>query len=421
MNTPATVLFSHDATAPERAPGILPAQEIKKFVSSGIVSSPESAPVADAQIQPASIDLRLGPKAYLVRASFLPGKSSNLLSKAATLIDKEIDLTQPALLERNAVYIVPLVERLKLPSDVRAIANPKSTTGRLDIFARLITENGDEFERVPKAYSGELYVEIVTRTFRVWVKEGMRLNQLRFVRGESAPLGEAGLKQLAKELMSTEEFSSSAQDEDAIQRGMPRGWPITVDLKGNGTDIVAYRANEFRNPIDLANVNHYEIEDFWDIIRRPKDGRLILEPGKFYLLASKRRVSVPPQYAAEMIAYDPTMGEFHVHYAGFFDPGFGWGSAGEVGGTRAVLEVRAHDMPVLLEDDQLVGSLQYYNMAAVPEKIYGKGIGSSYQKQELTPSKQFKIVPTEQQGGNEPNQLQWAARSRREIALLETH
>jgi dCTP deaminase len=419
MTTPVSILPHDEASTP----GILPAQAIKKFVSSGIISTSDSSSITDVQIQPASIDLRLGPKAYLVRASFLPGKSSKLLTKAkGGLIDKEIDLTQPALLERNAVYIVPLVERLNLPADVRAIANPKSTTGRLDIFTRLIIDNGEEFERVPKGYSGELYLEIVTRTFKVWIREGMRLNQLRFIRGESVALGERGLHELAKKLRSTEEFTPNPQDEEAIQRGMPRGWPITVDLKGNGTDIVAYRASDFRHPIDLANVNHYDIEDFWDVIRRPKDGRLILEPGKFYLLASKHKVSVPPDYAAEMIAYDPTMGEFHVHYAGFFDPGFGWGEAGEVGGTRAVLEVRAHDMPVLLEDDQLVGSLQYYNMAAVPEKIYGKGIGSSYQKQELTPSKQFKIVPTAQQTGNdEPNRLKWSARPRRESALLETH
>jgi dCTP deaminase len=421
MSTSDSVLFQQDPSENHKLQGILPAQSIRNFVTSGVISAPGSAPIADTQIQPASIDLRLGRKAYLVQASFLPGRTSTFFTKAQSLIEKEIDLTQPTLLERNAVYIVPLMERLNLPEDVRGIANPKSTTGRLDIFARLITEYGDEFERVPRQYSGELYVEIVTRTFKVWVREGMKLNQLRFVRGASEPLDERALNELAKEIKTTEQLQPLRDDQQAEQHGVPRGWPITVDLEGNGSKIVAYRAKEFRTPIDLAKINHYEIEDFWDVIARPKDGRLILEPDKFYLLASKRRICVPPRYSAEMVAYDPTMGEFHVHYAGFFDPGFGWGTNGEVGGTRAVLEVRAHDMPVLLEDDQLVGSLQYYTMAAVPEKVYGTNIGSSYQKQELTPSKQFKLALESPSETGEKDGLRWVARSRREVALLETH
>src|SRR3954469_128734 len=421
MSTSDSVLFQQDPSENHKLQGILPAQSIRNFVTSGVISAPGSAPITNDQIQPASIDLRLGRKAYLVQASFLPGRSSTFFTKAQSLIEKEIDLTQPTLLERNAVYIVPLMERLNLPEDVRGIANPKGTTGRLDIFARLITEYGDEFERVPRQYSGELYVEIVTRTFKVWVREGMKLNQLRFVRGASEPLDERALNELAKEIKTTEQLQPLRDDQQAEQHGVPRGWPITVDLEGNGSKIVAYRAKEFRTPIDLAKINHYEIEDFWDVIARPKDGRLILEPDKFYLLASKRRICVPPRYSAEMVAYDPTMGEFHVHYAGFFDPGFGWGTNGEVGGTRAVLEVRAHDMPVLLEDDQLVGSLQYYTMAAVPEKVYGTNIGSSYQKQELTPSKQFKLALESPSETGEKDGLRWVARSRREVALLETH
>src|SRR5205085_12287887 len=268
MSTPDSTLFHQDPSDTVRSQGILPAQSIRNFVSSGVISAPGSAPISDDQIQPASIDLRLGRKAYLVQASFLPGRSSTFFTKAQGLIEKEIDLTQPALLERNAVYIVPILERLNLPADVRGIANPKSTTGRLDIFSRLITEYGDEFERVPPQYSGELYVEIVTRTFKVWVREGMKLNQLRFVRGASEPLDERGLSELAKEIKTTEELQPLPDDQEASQRGVPRGWPITVDLEGNGSRTVAYRAKEFRTPIDRAKINHYEIEDFWDLISR---------------------------------------------------------------------------------------------------------------------------------------------------------
>jgi dCTP deaminase len=366
----------------------LPAQDIKEFIRLGRIRS--TLDILPNQIQPASIDLRLGPEALRVQASFLPGQSSTLLTKAQNLLVNRVDLTQPsgALFEPNIVYIVPLTEGLALPADVRGIANPKSTTGRLDIFTRLITESGDEFDRVPKGYSGELYVEIVSRTFPVRIRRGMTLNQLRFVRGNPAPAGDARLRELAKE-----DLRVAAEEGDPGQAAINRGWPITVDLHGNGSNIVAYKARKHTRPVELDKVNHYEVSEFWETITRPSSGHIILEPGGFYILASKRRVRVPPDHAAEMVPYDPAMGEFRVHYAGFFDPGFGYGAEGEVGGTRAVLEVRAYEMPVLLEHDQLVGRLLYYRMADRPETVYGLKIGSSYQQQGLSLAKQFKREP----------------------------
>jgi dCTP deaminase len=368
--------------------GILPAQEIKEFIRLGRIRS--TLDISPKQIQPASIDLRLGPEALWVQASFLPGQSSTLLTKAHNLLVNRIDLTEPngALFEPNIVYIVPLTEGLALPPDVRGIANPKSTTGRLDIFTRLITESGDEFDRVPKGYSGELYVEIVSRTFPVRMRRGMTLNQLRFVRGNPAPAGDARLRELAKE-----DLRVAAEEGDPGQAVISRGWPITVDLQGNGSNIVAYKARKHARPVELDKVNHYEVAEFWETITRPSSGHIILEPGGFYILASKRRVRVPPDHAAEMVPYDPAMGEFRVHYAGFFDPGFGYGAEGEIGGTRAVLEVRAYEMPILLEHDQLVGRLLYYRMADRPETVYGLKIGSSYQQQGLSLAKQFKREP----------------------------
>jgi len=375
--------------------GILPAQEIKEFIRLGRIRS--TLDIGPKQIQPASIDLRLGPEALRVQASFLPGQSSTLLTKAQNLLVNRVDLTQPngALFEPNIVYIVPLTEGLALPTDVRGIANPKSTTGRLDIFTRLITESGDEFDRVPKGYSGELYVEIVSRTFPVRIRRGMALNQLRFVRGNPAPAGDARLRELAKEDLRVA-AEEEDQGKDAISRAQAainRGWPITVDLQGDGSNIVAYKARKHTRPVELDKVNHYEVSEFWETITRPSSGHIILEPGGFYILASKRRVRVPPDHAAEMVPYDPAMGEFRVHYAGFFDPGFGYGAEGEIGGTRAVLEVRAYEMPILLEHDQLVGRLLYYRMADRPETVYGLKIGSSYQQQGLSLAKQFKREP----------------------------
>ena len=319
---------------------------------------------------------------------FLPGKSTTLLNKATAngLLEKRIDITEPTLLEKGVVYIIPLMESLALPSDVYGIANSKSTTGRLDIFTRLITETGDEFEHVRKGYCGGLYMEVVSRTFPVVVQCGMKLNQLRFVRGKSNAAADDDLKELAKGdgLVLSEEDGSGQAD-------INRGLYITVDLQGNGhSQVVAYQAKKHAPAIDLSQINHYDRADFWTPIDRPRNGQFILEPGEFYLLASKQRVRVGPDHAAEMVAYDPTIGDFRAHYAGFFDPGFGYGMPGEIPGTKAVLEVRVHEMPIVLEDDQYVGRLHYYKMAAIPEKVYGVSIGSSYQEQGLALSKQFK-------------------------------
>jgi dCTP deaminase len=370
--------------------GILPSQDIREFIKIGRIRS--SVEIPAGQIQPASIDLRLGRVAYRVRASFLPGRSSTVLSKAKDLLISEIDLTQSALFEPGAVFIVPLIESLDLPSDVQGLANPKSTTGRLDIFVRLITEYGGEFERVPKGYSGNLYAEIVSRTFPVRVRAGMRLNQLRFIRGNAAPTGDGRLEELdrGESLVYGDEQKSGIAE-------INRGLAITVDLQGNGkSNIIAYKAKGHAPVIDLEKVRHYGMDDFWTAIPRAAGGRLILEPSGFYLLASVHRVRVPPDHAAELVAFDPTMGEFRIHYAGFFDPGFGYGANGEISGTKAVLEVRAYELPILLEHDQLVGRLNYFRMASIPEQVYGVSIGSSYQQQELTPSKQFKTpgIPT---------------------------
>lgn len=358
------------------------------MVETGQINATPDIP--DSQIQPASIDLRLGKDAYRVQASFLRGRSATLLTKVQELLDSTIDLTQatPPLLEPGVVYIIPLLERLRLPNDVQGIANPKSTTGRLDVFTRLITEHGDQFDRVPKGYKGLLYVEVSSRTFPIRVKHGMKLNQLRFVRGNSLdPIRNGELRQLAKEHNLLYD-SEGRPTTDRIGEGIE----LTVDLEGdNRSSIVAYRAKDSPRAIELDKIDHYDPADYWETIPRPRQGHIILAKGGFYLLASKGRVSVPLDHAAEMMAHDPSMGEFRVHYAGFFDPGFGYGSKkGEICGTKAVLEVRAYEVPILLEDDDVVGRLHYYPMAGVPDKVYGASIGSSYQQQGLALSKQFK-------------------------------
>lgn len=385
--------------------GILPWQAIKAMVTRGQVNA--TPDVLEAQIQPASINLRLGPAAYRVQASFLPGRSSTLMTRVQELLDSTIDLTQatPALLEPGVVYIIPLLERLRLPDDVQGVANPKSTTGRLDIFTRLITEHGDQFDRVPKGYRGLLYAEVSSRTFPVRVRAGMSLNQLRFVRGASAyaldPVRNGDLRELAEK----ETLLYDADDVPTTDR-IGDGIQLTVDLKGESDrDIVAYRAIQHPRALELDKVSYYNVSDYWEAIPRPPSGHIILNQGGFYLLASKAKVSVPLTHAAEMVAHDPSMGEFRVHYAGFFDPGFGYGAhKGDIRGTKAVLEVRAYEVPILLEDDDVVGRLHYYPMAATPLRTYGVSIGSSYQKQGLALSKQFRRADI-QQNRRQPSEM----------------
>lgn len=373
--------------------GILPSQELREFVNTGIISATQE--ISDAQIQPASIDLRLSNRAHRIQASFLPSRSTTLLNKATSngMLIQTLDISNPTLLEPKVIYIIPLMESLDLPQDVSGIANPKSTTGRLDIFTRLITEHGDEFERVRKGYSGKLYIEVVSQTFPIIVRAGMRLNQLRFARGRVLAAGDNALRQL-------EDNSLFIADEESGQATVDRGVRITVDLQGNGSGVVAYQAKKKTPPVDLDCINQYEIADYWIPIQRSHKLQLVLQPSEFYILASKQRLRVPPDRAAEMLPYDLSTQEFRVHYAGFFDPGFGYGANGEIAGTKAVLEVRASEVPILLEDDQFVGRLNYFAMADKPDIVYGGPIGSSYQQQGLTLAKQFRR--DEQYGSSEP-------------------
>ncbi len=379
-----------EALFPERkaiGEGILPSQEIAALVETGKVCA--DGEIGEDQIQPSSLDLRLGTEAYRIRASFLPGKTTTLIQQARQngMLTETVDISTGAVLEPNAIYVIPLMERLTLPADIYGIANPKSSTGRLDIFTRLIPEFGDEFERVKRGYNGGLYIEVVSQTFPVLVRAGMRLNQLRLGRGRRTAVGEDRLRLLGQKdfLVAPDEVTGQAMVGQAM---VDRGLRLTVDLDGDGSGVVGYRAKKTRQSIDLGLLNHYEVDDFWTPLHRGEE--CILAPGEFYILASKQRVRIPADLAAEMLPYDLSTQEFRVHYAGFFDPGFGYGENGEIPGTRAVLEVRANEMPILLEDDQFVGRLNYFYMAAKPDKVYGGSIGSNNQQQGLALSKQFK-------------------------------
>ncbi|MHA1599978.1 MAG: 2'-deoxycytidine 5'-triphosphate deaminase [Alphaproteobacteria bacterium] len=363
----------------DRTTGILPYQAIKDAIANREIQA--QAEIDDEQIQPASLDLRLGPVAYRVRSSFLPGKSSTVQQKLESLAMHEIDLRTGAVLEKGCVYIVPLQEHLRLRKRSSALANPKSSTGRLDIFARLITDYGTEFDRVRERYQGPLYAEISPRTFSVLVRENSRLVQLRIRRG-SPPSSDAALRRLHD--------SVGLVDAEPGQEDIKNGLAITVDLTGEGASgTIGYRAKKHAGLIDIDRVGHYDRADFWDPLHTDAGGALILDPGEFYILASRETVTVPADHAAEMIAYDTSVGEFRVHYAGFFDPGFGLAETSGKG-TRAVLEVRSHEVPFLIEDGQTVGRLIYERLTAKPDKLYGAGIGSSYQRQGLALSKHFK-------------------------------
>jgi dCTP deaminase len=368
-----------------RTTGILPSQEISNLIARGNISATPA--INPEHIQPASLDLRLGDMAHRVRASFLPGPNSTVEAKIKELRMTRVDLTGAPVFEKDCVYIIPLLEELNLPENISGKANPKSTTGRLDIFTRLITDYGTEFDRVPPGYKGKLYAEVVSRTFTVALRAGMRLSQLRFVQGNPRS-SDSTISRLDREepLVYTGEDSPGKA---LIERGLR----ITINLEGADADeIIAYKAKRYAPAIELDKINFYSTEEFWEVRHQNASRSLILEPSDFYILASREKVSVPPAFAAEMVPFDPSDGEFRIHYAGFFDPGFGYGS-NDIKGTRAVLEVRAHEVPFLMEHGQLVGRLNYMPLLRRPDKIYGTNIGSSYQHQALTLSKQFRREP----------------------------
>jgi len=369
-------LFPDDPRNAART-GILPFQAINNMVREHELWA--KSEILPDQIQPASIDLRLGPVAYRVRASFLPGPDSTVLDKMQQLDAYPIDLTAGAVLEKGCVYVVPLLEALNLKTGVIAFSNPKSSTGRLDILTRLIGDRSSGFDRLEKGYQGPLYVEIAPRTFSVVVHAGSRLNQLRFRRG-SPVIAASELQRLHD---SGQLVFAEANEQNFTERKMLR---LSVDLHGGGKGgLIGYRAKKHTDRIDVEKIAHYEPLDFWEPIYYHRDPPLILDPNDFYILVTKEAVRIPPDYAAEMVAYDTSVGEFRVHYAGFFDPGFGWGDAI----SKAVLEVRSHEVPFTLEDGQTVGWLQYERMAGKPDRLYGAGLKSNYQGQSLALAKQF--------------------------------
>ena len=361
--------------------GVLPFEHLNELLAEGAVTAAE--PIEAGQVQPASIDLRLGRYAIQVRASFLPGRGTTVVEAAQDLLVQEIDLERGAVLQKGAVYIIPLLESLDLAGNpgLLAKANPKSTTGRLDVFARLITDRADQFDIIERGYAGPLFAEVSPKTFSVRVRTGTRLNQLRFVRGRSAS-SHASRRAAEDEALVFDEHG------EPMKATVDSGIWFSVDLSGRaGEPIIGWKAKSETPVIDLDRVGYYEPEEFWDPVKPAR--QLILTPDAFYILGSKERVRVPATYAAEMLPYDQAMGEFRVHYAGFFDPGFGYGT-GDLQGTRAILEVRSHEIPYALKDGQRIGRLMYERMLAVPERLYGVNAGSSYQDQGLGLSKQFK-------------------------------
>jgi dCTP deaminase len=369
--------------SPQPVQGVFPSQALERLISSGAIRARSA--ILPEQIQPSSLDLRLGAEAHRVRASFLAHGGATITSKLDQYRLHTIDLTKPAVLEKGCVYVVPLQEELSLPESVSGKANPKSSTGRLDVFTRLITDEGRQFEVVPAGYRGRLYAEVVPRTFSVVVRMGERLSQLRLFQGEPTP-SDLLLRELEKE-----EALIYLPDETRGDAAIQNGLRLSVDLAGDETGIIGYRAKRHAPLIDLGKIQHYDPADFWDPIRRNDSRTLILDPEDFYILASREKVRIPANYAAEMVPFDPTIGEFRIHYAGFFDPGFGYGS-GEINGTRAVLEVRSHEVPFILEDGQVVASLEFERLLERPRLLYGEGIGSSYQRQGLKLSKHFRAA-----------------------------
>ena len=354
--------------------GVWPDGAIEAAIDEGIITA--TAPITSAQIQPASLDLRLGAVAYRVRASFLAGAGRTVKERLDDFTMHTVDLTGGAVLEKGCVYVVPLLEHLELPNGVSGAASAKSSIGRLDLLTRIITDHGTEFDRIPDGYSGPLYVEICPQSFSVIAKTGQMLNQVIFRAGQTV-IDDDALAALHAE-------TPIVSGEAVISGGLG----FSVDLKPSEGTLVGYRAKPHTGVIDLGKLAHYDPKEFWEDVHT-EDGWIILDPGAFYILVSREAIVIPPTHAAEMAPYVAMVGEFRVHYAGFFDPGFGWEAAGG-SGSRGVLEVRCHEAPFVLEHGQIVGRLVYERMAEVPKALYGADIKSNYQGQGLKLSKHFR-------------------------------
>jgi dCTP deaminase len=360
------------------ASGVLADHQIRAMIAEGRIEA--AAPILNDQVQPASLDLRLGDTAYRVRASFLAGKDRTVMQRLDELTMHRITLTGGAVLEKGCVYVIPLMERLRLPAGMTAAASAKSSTGRLDLMTRIITDSGVEFDRVPEGYDGPLYAEICPQSFSVLAQPGQSLNQIIFRQGHTFLSDDA--------LRAVHSRTPIVTGDPVISEGLG----FSVDLRPGKGDLVGYRAKRHSGLVDLARVDHHDPADYWEEVRTAQ-GRIILDPGAFYILVSREAISIPPDYAAEMAPYLAMVGEFRVHYAGFFDPGFGWDGAGGAG-SRGVLEVRCHEAPFVLEHGQIVGRLVYERMSERPAALYGQAIKSNYQGQGLKLSKHFRAAST---------------------------
>jgi len=364
--------------------GVLPSQHLLQAIDAGVISAGGFTIPRD-NVQPASLDLRLGEVAYRIRCSFLPGRHTVEQRLKDYVID-ELDLhREGAVLETNRPYLIPLKERLALPPGVRGKANPKSSTGRLDVFTRVITDSGHRFDEIRDGYEGGLYLEVVPLSFAIRVREDLALNQLRLSVGRPE-LSDDDLRAFHRDQpLLFDDGRPVPEDELALSNGLF----LSLDLRGDASGRVGYRARDNAPLLDMTRAGALDPDAYWEHIRGEDGDRVVLTPQRFYLLMSDEAVTIPPSLAAEMMAYDPTSGELRTHYAGFFDPGFGYDEGGHFRGSRAALEVRAHDVPFMIEHGQRVCKLTFERMLEEPATLYGRGIGSSYQQQEETLGKHF--------------------------------
>jgi dCTP deaminase len=369
---------------PEGKVGVFACQQLEQAIATGVIDAGRFTIPAE-NVQPASLDLRLGEVAYRIRCSFLPGRQAVERRLKDYVID-ELDLRKDGVvLETKRPYLIPLKERLTLPGGVRGKANPKSSTGRIDVFTRVITDHSFRFDEIADSYEGPLFLEVVPLSFPVRVREDLALNQLRLSVGR-AELDDDDVRAFHR---GQPLLLNDGKPVSAAKLALSDGLFLGLDLRGDATGRVGYRARDNAPLLDVTKHAPVDPEPYWEPVKHEDGDRVVLTPQRFYLLMSNEAVSIPPTLASEMTAYDPTSGELRTHYAGFFDPGFGYDAGADLVGSRAALEVRAHDVPFMIEHGQRVCKLTFEHMLEVPSRLYGQGIGSSYQHQDETLSKHF--------------------------------
>lgn len=366
---------------PTSTKGVLASQEIRELIHKGHIKHAD-----EKSIRPASLDLTITSEVYRLEEMFLPKSGETIRDILKNARPSAHHLSHP--LERNVLYLARLQEHLSLPDGIHCVCNPKSSTGRVDIQVRVLADGVPRYDAVmPGGYDGDLWLLMSPKSFPVKIDAGESLSQIRFVRGSSRVTEEE-----IEETLTAHDLLWDIEGKPLRESGrlsdQDGSLILGIDVS---RDLVGWECLGLHRILDLSKRGHYYAEEFFRPLRRTGD-HIRLQNNGFYILYTRERVQVPPHLACEMVPMDERSGEFRVHYAGFIDPGWGWGIDGSANGRRLVLEIRPFE-DIVLRDGQPVGKIKFEKMSSRPDQVYDQ-IDSNYINETELPrlSKHFRAA-----------------------------